>query len=93
VRANERLVREGAPYRMVISRGEERVAEVFPTARRTGVGEYALEGLSLDAINAGIVALVQGGALVRALVPVHSALEQQFRDAVGAPASAPEETP
>jgi ABC-2 type transport system ATP-binding protein len=91
VRANERIVREGAPYRMVVARGEERVPAAFPTARRTGAGEYELEGLSLDAINAGIVALVQGGALVSALVPVHSALEQQFRDAVGAPDDAPEE--
>jgi ABC-type multidrug transport system ATPase subunit len=93
VRANERIVREGAPYRVVISRGEERIREAFPTARRTGEGEYELEGLSLDAINAGIVSLVQGGALVSALVPVHSALEQQFRDAVGVPDSAPEDTP
>ena len=93
VRANERVVREGAPYRIVISRGEERVTVVFPTARRTGAGEYELEGLSLDAINDGIVALVESGALVSALVPVHSALEQQFRDAVGAPDAAAEETP
>ncbi|MDQ6635206.1 MAG: ABC transporter ATP-binding protein [Gemmatimonadota bacterium] len=93
VRANERIVREGAPYRIVISRGEELVTVVFPTARRTGAGEYELGGLSLDAINAGLVALVQGGALVSALVPVHSALEQQFRDAVRVPIPASEETP
>jgi ABC-type multidrug transport system ATPase subunit len=92
VRANERLVREGAPYRMVISRGVDQVGAVFPTARRTGDGEYQLEGLSLEQINAGIAALLRAGALVSALVPVHSALEQQFRDAVGAPDSASEKS-
>jgi hypothetical protein len=92
VRANERTIREGAPYRIVVTRGEERVAQQFPSARRIGPGEYEVQALSLDAINAGIVALVQSGALVRALYPVHSALEQQFRDAVGAPATPGEET-
>jgi ABC-type multidrug transport system ATPase subunit len=92
VRANEHTIREGAPYRIVVTRGEERVAQQFPSARRIGPGEYEVQALSLDAINAGIVALVQGGALVRALYPVHSALEQQFRDAVGAPATPGEET-
>jgi ABC-2 type transport system ATP-binding protein len=92
VRANEGTIREGVPYRIVVTRGEERVAQQFPSARRIGPGEYEVQALSLDAINAGIVALVQGGALVRALYPVHSALEQQFRDAVGAPATPGEET-
>lgn len=92
VRANERVIREGAPYRIVVTRGEERVTRLFPSARRLGPGEYELEALSLEAINAGVAALVQAGALVSALYPVHSALEQQFRDAVGAPASPAEET-
>jgi ABC-2 type transport system ATP-binding protein len=92
VRANERTIREGAPYRIVVTRGEERVAQQFPSARRIGPGEYEVQALSLDAINTGIVALVQSGALVSALYPVHSALEQQFRDAVGAPATPGEET-
>jgi ABC-2 type transport system ATP-binding protein len=53
VRATEREVTEGAPYRLVT-------------------------------INERLVTLIQAGALVNAVYPVHSALEQQFRDAVGA---------
>ena len=42
-----------------------------------------MTGVALDDINAGVAALIQGGAQVSALYPVHSALEQQFREAVG----------
>jgi hypothetical protein len=35
--------------------------------------------------------LIERGALVRALYPVHSALEQQFREAVGASDGGPNE--
>jgi ABC-type multidrug transport system ATPase subunit len=92
VRANERVIREGAPYRIVVSRGQEQVARQFPTARRIRPGEYEVQALSLDAINAGLAALVQGGAQVSAFYPVHSALEQQFRDAVGAPGATEDAT-
>ncbi|MEP6618492.1 MAG: ABC transporter ATP-binding protein [bacterium] len=85
VRATERDVAEGAPYRLVITRGEELVALQFPTARAIGRGEFELQGESLEVINAGIATLIQNGALVNAMFPVHSALEQQFREAVGAP--------
>jgi hypothetical protein len=43
--------------------------------------------MSLEAINAGLVALIGAGALVNAVYPVHSALEQQFREAIGAGAA------
>ncbi|MEP6731776.1 MAG: ABC transporter ATP-binding protein [bacterium] len=82
VRANERNVTEGAPYRIVVARGDERVTERFPTARNIGRGEFELSGVSLEALNLGIVALVEAGALISAVYPVHSALEQQFREAV-----------
>jgi len=85
VRANERTVTEGAPYRIVVSRGDALVPEIFAGARELASGEYEVRALSLETINAGLVRLVQGGALVRAVYPVHSALEQQFREAVGDP--------
>lgn len=85
VRANERTITEGAPYRIVVARGDALVATVFPDARELASGEFEVRALSLEAINAGLVRLMQGGALVRAVYPVHSALEQQFREAVGAP--------
>jgi ABC-2 type transport system ATP-binding protein len=92
VRANERVVREGAPYRIVVARGEEQVATQFPAARRIRPGEYEVQALSLDAINAGVAALVHAGAQVSAFFPVHSALEQQFRDAVGTPSATEDAT-
>lgn len=83
VRASERDVTEGAPYRLVVASGEPHVLAVFPTARTISPGEYEVHGMTLEAINAGLVTLIQRGALVNAVYPVHSALEQQFREAVG----------
>jgi ABC-2 type transport system ATP-binding protein len=83
VRATERDLTEGAPYRIVMARGEAQVPLVFPGAREISGGEFELDSTSLQSINAGLVALISQGALVNAVYPVHSALEQQFRDAVG----------
>jgi ABC-type multidrug transport system ATPase subunit len=91
VRANERTVTEGAPYRIVVARGEALLPKVFPDAHELASGEYEVRALSLDEINAGLVRLIQGGTLVRAVYPVHSALEQQFREAVGVPETIPRE--
>ncbi len=88
VRATERSVTEGAPYRLVMARGEDGIRAVFPTARAIAANEFEVKSLSLQAINAGVATLVQGGALVSAMYPVHSALEQQFNQAVGAGADA-----
>ena len=83
VRATQRQVTEGAAYRLVVTRNEALVASLLPDARSMGGGEFEVTGVSLDDINAGVAALIQGGAQVSALSPVHSALEQQFREAVG----------
>lgn len=83
VRATQREVTEGAAYRLVVTRGEEQVTHHFPTVRTIGHGEFEMTGVSLDTINEGLVALIQGGAQVSAVYPVHSVLEQQFREAVG----------
>ena len=88
VRANERTVTEGAPYRIVVAASDTRVDDVFPGAREVASGEFEIRALSLEDINAGLVRLMQGGALVRAVYPVHSPLEQQFREAVGVRVSA-----
>jgi ABC-2 type transport system ATP-binding protein len=74
---------ERAPYRLVLGRGAERLPVVFPTARALGQGEFQLDGLTLEEVNAGLAALLASGALVSIVYPVHSMLEQQFRDAVG----------
>jgi ABC-type multidrug transport system ATPase subunit len=79
----EPMAGERAPYRIVLARGAEQAASVFPGARALGQGEFQLDGLTLDEVNAGLAALLAGGALVTMVYPVHSMLEQQFRDAVG----------
>ena len=56
--------------------------ERFPTARSIGRGEFELSGVSLEVLNIGLVSLIEAGVLVSAVYPVHSALEQQFREAV-----------
>ncbi|MEO8561205.1 MAG: ABC transporter ATP-binding protein [bacterium] len=84
VRATTRLdAGDATPYRIVVADGDELVAEVFPGARAVGQGDYDLGEITLVALNAGLVELVRRGALVSAVHPVHSALEQQFRDVVG----------
>jgi ABC-2 type transport system ATP-binding protein len=73
-----------APYRIALARGAELVPEVFPGARDVGQGELELESLTLEEINAGIATLIARGALVTLVLPTHSLLEQQFREAVSA---------
>ena len=82
VRAVERDVTEGAPYRFVVLGSGDRVSVQFPAARLIGAGEYEVAGLSIAELNAGLQVLMQAGVLVTAFYPVHSALEQQFREAV-----------
>ena len=84
VRATERDVTEGAPYRITVNRGEEHVLAALPGARMIGRGEYEVSGLSLEALNQAIVGMVAQGVVVSAMYPVHSVLEQQFREAVRA---------
>ena len=71
------------PYRIAGARGAELVSTVFPSARLVGQGEFQLDGVSLDVVNAGLATLIARGALVSMVYPVHSMLEQQFREAVG----------
>jgi ABC-2 type transport system ATP-binding protein len=91
VRANERVVTEGTPYRLIVSRGEGRVPEIFPGARPVGDTEFEIAALSLGEINEGVGRLIQLGVLVRAMYPVRSALEQQFREVVSSTDGAPRE--
>ena len=71
------------PYRLALARGTELLPAVFPAARALGQGEFQLDGLTLDEVNDGLAVLLARGALVSMVYPVHSMLEQQFRDAVG----------
>jgi len=84
VRATERDVTDGAPYRIVVAGDVAAVQRTFPGAMAINAGELEIRATSVHALNAGLVALMQSGVTVTAFYPVHSALEQQFREAVGA---------
>lgn len=73
-------------FRLAVSRGGELVPVVFPGAIEVGRAEYHLVVRDLDALNSGLANLIARGALVAGVSPAHSALEQQFREAVGEPA-------
>jgi len=71
------------PYLLTVAAGAETVLEVFPTARAIGRGEFELPAIGVVELNRGLGDLVARGALVSMVAPVHTALEQQFREAVG----------
>jgi hypothetical protein len=71
------------PYLLSVAAGADMVPNVFPGAQAVGRGEFELPALDLAALNRGLGDLVARGALVSMLTPVHTALEQQFREAVG----------
>jgi ABC-type multidrug transport system ATPase subunit len=70
------------PYLLAVARGAELVPQVFPGARARMPGEFELPASDLGTVNQGVAALMARGALVSMLTPVHTALEQQFREAV-----------
>jgi len=70
-------------YRIVVVSGMEKMLEVFPGAESAGRGEYAVTVGSVEELNASLADLIGKGALVASVVPERSALEQQFREAVG----------
>ena len=82
-------LRAGAPsggrvrYRLEVASGAEHVTRHFPAATMSGES-FDVEAADLVALNHGIAAALADGAVFRAIAPAHSALEQQFREAVGA---------
>jgi len=73
-------------FRLSIASGSEHVEMVFPGAITLGRGEYQVIVTDLAALNSGLAALLERGVLIAGVAPAHSALEQQFREAVGEPA-------
>lgn len=70
------------PYRLVVAAGGEHVPALFDGAVPGPEGEFTLPAMPLHELNAGVAELLRRGGLVRVLAPAHSALEQQFREAV-----------
>lgn len=70
-------------YRISLASGAEHFARVFPGAAPAGRGEYEVTVPDLATLNARLGELMAAGAVVAAVVPTRSVLEQQFREAVG----------
>ena len=73
-------------FRLSVAQGADQVALIFPGAVAVGRGEYQIIVADLAALNTGLAALLERGVLIAGVAPSHSALEQQFREAVGEPA-------
>ncbi len=71
------------PYLIAVSAGAHLVLELFPGARELGGGQFELPASDIRELNHQVTKLIGAGALVSLLTPVHTALEQQFREAVG----------
>jgi ABC-type multidrug transport system ATPase subunit len=70
-------------YRLTVAGGAEHVSSVFPDAVHSGYNEFDLPERSLEQLNLQLSALIARGGLVLSVVPAQTALEQQFREAVG----------
>jgi ABC-2 type transport system ATP-binding protein len=70
------------PYRLVVASGAEHVATVFADATPAGDGEFDIPGRPLEVLNAQLGDLIARGVLIVSVAPVHTALEQHFREAV-----------
>ena len=72
-----------APYIISVVGPADAVAAAFPGAVPRTDGEFELPPVDLETLNRGLAALLQRGALVSSVRPLHSLLEQHFREAVG----------
>jgi ABC-type multidrug transport system ATPase subunit len=70
-------------FLIVVASGEDRLRAVFPDAESVGKSEYAVTVESIQHLNSALADLIARGTLVASVVPARSALEQQFREAVG----------
>lgn len=72
-----------ASYRVCVVRGAEQLKAAFPDAADVGAGEFELVAQDLDSLNQTLGRLMLDGLIVSSVAPAHSALEREFRDAVG----------
>ena len=70
-------------FRVTLASGRELMRAVFPQAEDAGRGEFDVTVHSLEELNSALAELIRSGALVASVVPERSALERQFREAVG----------
>ena len=70
-------------YRVSLASGAQHLPRIFPEAATLGRGDYQVVVANLSELNRKLGELISTGAVVAAVVPTRSALEQQFREAVG----------
>ena len=70
------------PYRIIALGRPELVTAAFPEAVVLGDGEYDVPACSIAKLNGQLRDTIDLGVLLVSVTPVHSALEQQFREAV-----------
>ncbi|HVT40878.1 MAG TPA: ABC transporter ATP-binding protein [Gemmatimonadaceae bacterium] len=70
-------------YLVRVQAGVEALLAQFPGAEPGPNGEVALPPVDTAALNAGLAAAIAAGALVSAVIPRESALEQAFHSVVG----------
>jgi ABC-2 type transport system ATP-binding protein len=70
-------------FRIAIARGHDLVRGVFPQAEEAGRDEFYVTVHTIQELNSALSNLISQGVLIASVVPETSALEQQFREAVG----------
>jgi ABC-type multidrug transport system ATPase subunit len=71
-----------ASYQLTVASGAEQVVGVFPGAQSLGDGQFEVEGGDAALLNQRLSTLLARGVLITALIPAHSGLEAQFREAL-----------
>ncbi len=77
-------VTEVMAYRLRAVAGGAALAARFPGATLSAAGELDVPPVPIPTLNAGLAAALGDGALISAVIPRESALEQAFHSAVGA---------
>ena len=70
-------------YRLTIAGGEDQVAQVFAGAVDCGRGDFAVQTQGVADLNMKLIELMKRGVLVAGVAPAQSALEHEFREAIG----------
>jgi ABC-2 type transport system ATP-binding protein len=70
-------------FRITLASGHDVIRALMPGVEEAGRGEYDVTVQSIKELNSLLADLIARGALVASVAPERSALEQQFREAVG----------
>lgn len=70
-------------YRLTLAAGHEVIRALVPGVEDAGRGEYDVTVSGIAELNSLLADLIGRGALIASVAPQRSALEQQFREAVG----------